>query len=966
MKQSFIEKTEPSQLRELLPYIALAVLVCMTIFTYRLWHNIQWEKEQLKYGEYTESIISNITERLHDYSMLLQGGAGLFAASDEVSRDEWRAYYEYRQVRTSFPGIQGYGFSKIIPPSELERHIRGIKAEGHPNYTVWPADVRGLYTAIVFLEPFDGYNKRAFGYDMFSEPVRRDAMVKARDTGSISISGKVKLVMEAGKDIQAGFLMYIPIFAKGMPLDSIDRRRAAIKGYVFSPFRMDDLIQGIFSKPVSKIDFAIFDGADLSPSTSSMYTSQNLRDTPPEKKRKPMFSSQKTLDLYGHQWTVTFETTPTFETDVDQWTSIGILAAGFVISLLTFFYCRTSEDTYTQSVLMAKNMTTALRKSEEEYRTIFNNLPIGMAVIGPDMTILAVNAINKKWFPKTGFKQKPICYTAFCTPPRTQVCKDCPVSRSFQDGQVHTVERDVLTAKGVRTLFITSAPLVNPDGTVSSVQEMIEDITEGRQLEQNRIACQAAEEANRAKSQFVANISHEIRTPLNSILGFAQLLERDPTLTPTQVEYIRTMSNSGMHLLKLINDILDMSKIEAGKITFNQATFSLHNFLDELEMMFRARAANVGLQFLVEHDESISLNIRADAGKLRQVFVNLIENAFKFTEKGGIAVRVRTKEVAGNALEDQKTLLLQAEVDDTGPGIQDADIDRLFGSFEQADAGIKAGGTGLGLTISRKFIEMMGGKLTVTSQVGKGSCFRFEVQLEKAVVEITTRQDPEARRVVGLDPDMETFRILVVDDSSDNRSLLCKLLRPLGFEVAEASNGIEALEVFGDWPAHVVLMDMRMPIMDGYEATRRLKAMKAGQAAFVIALTASAFEDEETQILATGVDAYLRKPYQVNELLDVLREKLRLRYFYADPAIKTSNLVTADFLTEKSLDALSKDWMLLMQQAVAEGDMAQLMELIALVEKVDSNGARRLQALADQYDYEKLGELLDTRGTGSA
>lgn len=965
MKQSFIEKTEPSQLRELFPFIALAVLVCMTIFTYRLWHNIHWEKEQLKYGEQTESIISNITERLHDYSMLLQGGAGLFAASDNVSKDEWRAYYEYRQVRTLFSGIQGYGFSKIIPPSELERHIKNIKAEGHPNYTVWPADTRGVYTAIVFLEPFDSRNKRAFGYDMFSEPVRRDAMVKARDTGSTAISGKVKLVQEAGKDIQAGFLMYTPIFAKGMPLDSIDRRRAAIQGYVFSPFRMNDLIQGIFPKPVSKIDFAIFDGTDVSPATGSMYTSRDRRDNP-EKKRKPMFSSQKTIELYGHQWTVTFETTPAFETDVDQWTSTGILAAGFAISLLAFLYCRTSEATHHKSLLMAKNMTAALHKSEEEYKTIFNNLPIGMAVIGPDMTILAVNAINKKWFPKTGFKQNPICYTAFCSPPRTQVCNNCPVSKSFQDGQVHTAERDVLTSKGMRTLFITAAPFIDPEGTVSSVNEIIEDITERRELEQNRIVCQAAEEANRAKSQFVANISHEIRTPLNSIMGFAQLLERDPTLTPTQLEHIRTMSNNGMHLLKLINDILDMSKIEAGKIVFNQTTFSLHNFLDELEMMFRSRAANAGLQFLVEHNESISLNIRADAGKLRQVFVNLIENAFKFTEKGGISVRVRTKEVAGNTLEDQNKLLLQAEVDDTGPGIQNSDIERLFGSFEQADAGMKAGGTGLGLTISRKFIEMMGGKLRVTSKVGKGCCFRFEVQLEKAVVEISTRQAPEGRRVVGLDPDMETFRILVVDDSSDNRSLLCKLLRPLGFEVAEASNGIEALEVFGNWPAHVVLMDMRMPVMDGYEATCRLKAMKGGQSTCVIALTSSAFEDEETKILATGVDAYLRKPYQVNELLDVLREKLHLRYFYADTAIKASPLVTADYLNANSLNALSKDWMLLMQQAVAEGDMAQLMELIALVETVDSNGARRLQALADQYDYEKLSEILDTRGMCSA
>lgn len=269
----------------------------------------------------------------------------------------------------------------------------------------------------------------------------------------------------------------------------------------------------------------------------------------------------------------------------------------------------------------------------------------------------------------------------------------------------------------------------------------------------------------------------------------------------------------------------------------------------------------------------------------------------------------------------------------------------------------------MGLAISHKFVEMMGGSLTVTSRVDKGSCFGFEVLLAPAH-EIAKPEKPALRRVIGLEPGPGPYRILVVDDIADNRALIIELLRPVGFEIAEAVNGVEALEVFERWSPHAVLMDMRMPVMDGYEATRRIKATAAGSATPVIAITASAFEDSRAQVMAAGVDDYLRKPFQPEDLFEALGKSLDLHYVFAEEAPAAPGHLKAVHLTGASLAALPKDVIQAMRQAVAEGSMARLTELIAKVEKVDAATAHALQALADQYDYEKLNQWLGKGGIG--
>ena len=495
-------------------------------------------------------------------------------------------------------------------------------------------------------------------------------------------------------------------------------------------------------------------------------------------------------------------------------------------------------------------------------------------------------------------------------------------------------------------------------GSQAALEESNRLLEESR--ERAREMVREAEAANRAKSAFLANMSHEIRTPLNAILGFAQLLESDPAFTAEQKEQVQIINRGGVHLLGLINDILDMSKIEAGKVELSPVVFGLNDLLDDLEAMFLSPAEAKGVQLTFERDGGLPAYVRGDRDKLRQVFVNLVGNAVKFTEEGRVTVRVGSGKSWETGEGGIERLRLSVEVEDTGQGILDEDLGHLFTPFHQAEPGRKAGGTGLGLAISSRLVRMMGGDISVRSRVGEGSCFRFEVVVDVARG-IAAREEKPSRRIVGLAPGMGPFRILVVDDNEINRDLLCEMLqRVKGLEVREAASGVEGLEVFERWTPHGVLMDIRMPGMDGYECTRRIRALEAGGSTAIIAVTAGAFEDDEKQIRAEGMDGYVRKPFRVKEVFEALKECLELRYVYADGPVDGSDLgVKSDPLAGKSPTSLTPALIQAMREALEQGDIVRLRELIAQVEKTDRDAARGLRTLADQYDYEKLAQWLD-------
>ena len=468
----------------------------------------------------------------------------------------------------------------------------------------------------------------------------------------------------------------------------------------------------------------------------------------------------------------------------------------------------------------------------------------------------------------------------------------------------------------------------------------------------------AAEAANRAKSVFLSNMSHEIRTPMNAIIGFSQLLARDPAFADGQRNYVERISRGGEHLLALINDILDISRIEAGMTSINPVALDLHGFLADIEAMFRLRTDDKGLQLLLELDDGLPRHIIADECKLRQILINLLGNAVKFTQRGGIAVRVCTEETGPTGEEGQTPFIrLVMEVEDSGPGISEEDRSRLFQSFMQTEDGEKFGGTGLGLAISRGHARIMGGDITVTSETGQGSCFRCEVLVQLGEAASVIKKESH-KKVIGLEPGTESVRALVVDDNRDNRDLLRALLEAAGVEVDEAGDGLEALEVFEQWSPQVVFMDMRMPVMDGYEATRQIKATTKGRAVPVIAVTATAFSDGQERVFAAGADDYIRKPFREEEIFAVLERLLGLRFVHAEESVAPEPGSSAPPLPRDFCSVVPQPLLLEMRRAVEEGDMGLMSKLIVRLAKVEAEAAEQLKHLADDYDYQQLSALL--------
>lgn len=509
--------------------------------------------------------------------------------------------------------------------------------------------------------------------------------------------------------------------------------------------------------------------------------------------------------------------------------------------------------------------------------------------------------------------------------------------------QGHTV---VLETSGI--------PVFDKAGAFKGYRGVGRDITERKRSESLRIAKEAADAANRAKSLFLANMSHEIRTPLNAILGFSQLLQRDTALTGAQKQHLDTISRSGEHLLALINDVLEMSKIEAGRATLNVSAVELHSLLDELGSLFRHRAAAKHLAFAIERSEATPRWILADESKLRQVFINLVGNALKFTEQGRVTVRVGASPSA-----DGKARLF-AEVQDTGPGIPADALSRIFQHFEQAQpAGRTEPGTGLGLAITREFIRLMGGEIEVSSEVGRGSVFRFSIAVETCEPAAAGRVS-ERRRVVRLQPGQPGFKVLVVDDKEENRTLLAGLLGPVGFQIREAQDGQEALEICEGWRPNVVLMDLRMPVLDGYEAIRRLRRLPGGRVMKVIAVSASAIGDVRSKVLEAGGDDYISKPFREAEIFDKIGALVGAQYLYEEqgadgrpPAPETAPLAPQD------LAALPGDLLGEIRLAAVRADYDGLLDLIRRVGAHDARCARGLQDLTERFMYGEIAKLAE-------
>ncbi|HLP89851.1 MAG TPA: ATP-binding protein [Nostocaceae cyanobacterium] len=476
-------------------------------------------------------------------------------------------------------------------------------------------------------------------------------------------------------------------------------------------------------------------------------------------------------------------------------------------------------------------------------------------------------------------------------------------------------------------------------------------------------AKEAADAANRAKSEFLANMSHELRTPLNAILGFTQLMQRDRSLTSKHQNYVEIINQSGEHLLALINDVLEVSKIEAERVSLHETEFDLYSLFQNLESMLQLKAQSKGLQLNIKYLPTLPQFIKADENKIRQVLINLLGNGIKFTQEGSVSLEISAEE---NPELNSEFAQLRFTVSDTGPGIAAEELKYLFQAFQQTQVGRKSQeGTGLGLRISQKFVQMMGGEITVKSEVDQGASFTFQIPVGLTEAVISSESSHNMKSVSKLAPGQPEYRLLIAEDKPINRLLLWQLLTDLGFTVQQAENGKQAIDIWQEWHPHVIFMDMQMPVLNGYEATQQIKQSQFNSQIdsnlppipFIIAITASAFTEQRQECLEAGCDDFVRKPFRREEILEKLAKYLGVEYSYEemnDDTIITEPTQNQFTLDTTALTVMSAEWISQLYNAAAQGNDYKSLELIKQIPSEQSALKTALTELIESYQFDKV------------
>jgi two-component system sensor histidine kinase/response regulator len=896
-------------------WAVLAIGIALAVFSS---HQVKLEIEANAVRQFShecDQVKLRIEERLGAYALILRGGAALFAASENVGRREWQAYIETLHASGSVPGVQGIGFAEFIPPQQLSAHIARIRGEGFADYSVRPPGERADYSAIIYIEPFSGRNLRAFGFDMLSEPVRRAAMEQARDSGEATLSGKVELVQETGQDVQAGTLMYVPVYKNGAAAKSLAEKRAALIGWAYSPYRMNDLMGGILAHRTNPNgtapDLEIFSGAVAS-AASQLFDSA----TGPKPVLDSLFRQQRTIVFNGQQWLLVFSH-PALASNLGYAPAWSALIGGLALSALLFGLMLSVINTRTNAARIAGELTAAIRgreellkESENRFRTMADSVPVLIWTAGVDKLC---DYFNKIWLDFTGRsieQERGNGWTEGVHPDDFQRCLET-YDAAFDARQEFSMEYRLRRFDGNYCWLIDNGvPRHDDQGAFLGFIGSCIDITERKEaedelsrhrnhleelvvsrtaeLERHRnhlealvlertaalsIAKEAAESANRAKSSFLANMSHELRTPMNGIMGMTGIALRSAT-DPRQKDQLAKVEQSTQRLLGIINDILDIAKIEAERFTLEQIDFTLSEVLENLNSLTEANAMAKGLLLHLQIDpELASTPLLGDPLRLGQILINLTSNAIKFTAAGSVAVIVEVVE------EGPGDLLLRFEVSDTGIGISPDDQKRVFNAFEQADGSTtrKYGGTGLGLAISKRLAEAMGGNIRVESQVGVGSTLLFTLRLKKGArlsaenpAGLVDAEAALAQRYCG-------SRMLVADDEPINLEITKMLLEDVGILVDLAKDGAEAIALAQKTTYSAIFMDMQMPIINGLLATQRIRELPGHRQTPIIAMTANAFAEDKTRCFAAGMNEFLLKPFDPDTLFLTLLRALSRR-----------------------------------------------------------------------------------------
>jgi PAS domain S-box-containing protein len=701
--------------------IALLILIAGLILTLVATILLKHDEEVQARNEFnliSREIRTRIERRLNSHALLLRNGASFFTASDSVSRHEWKIFIENSHLDKLLPGIEGVGFSYIVYKNDLQKHIDKVRGEGFPDYTIIPEGDREMYTTILYLEPFTGRNLRAFGYDMFSEPVRRKAMEQARDMDLPTLSGKVILVQESGQDVQPGTLMYVPVYRHNMPVKTVEDRRKAIMGWVYSPYRMIDLMKGILghwdSTEFNRVHLKIYDDESLS-EDALLFDSQALASS--HKHSVNTISNSLTLNFNGKKWMLDFSQTEG-RPGYYSVTIVVVFVSGVSISFLLFALFLSLSKARRRMVL-SEQLASQLRESEEKYRALIENATEGIYVVQNGCIAYA----NRACEAITGIAHDKMVGLPIKEFLDTEDSEK--LSEQYNQIVVGEIQRKhseipIKNRKGEYKWLLINSAQIMWIGSAATLN-LATDVTERKKAEEEISSKnEELENLNATKDKFFSIIAHDLRSPFNSLLGLTEMLSVDlPNMSKEEVQpMVNIIYKSTNNMYRLLENLLQWSQIQSGTIPFDPKHVSLQSVIDESVEVTKEPATLKEIEIYSVLKEQ--LMIYADSNMLQTVMRNLISNAIKFTPKGG--------KVSVSAFRNDKNEV-EITVADTGIGISQTMIGNLF----RIDVKTNRMGTdsepsnGLGLLLCKEFVEKHGGKIWVESEVGKGSVFHFTI-----------------------------------------------------------------------------------------------------------------------------------------------------------------------------------------------------------------------------------------------
>ncbi len=976
-----------------LPLLVLGVSLVSTYFFWRLVDRGNHRRAKDRFLVQTDDIANQFINRMHDHEQVLLGGNALFhVKGDDVTRGDWHRYVSALRLGENHPGILGVGYAVWLPAARKAANIRELRAEGFPEYLIRPGGERPAYTPIIWLEPFNWRNQRAFGFDMYAEPMRREAMARARDTGRTTVAAKIILVQETEQDQQAGMLMYVPSYRQAMPTDTPAQRRAALRGFVYSPIRMNDFVKCTLSRLPTNIDFEIYAGGAPS-ADNCIFSSHVVENHSSHEGYRPIFSTAKVIEAYGLPWHFTFHTLPAFDKEHDHEASLSTLPAGilasFLLSALAFYQARSRRQTLTIADQMAQQLAArqklalhveqtplAVIEWDERFRVtawnraaeiIFGHaaedalgahasflLPaserervalemrellrktgagrgssrnltrdgreitcdwynttlvdehgaiIGVASLAQDVTErmeaetrvseamerlkLATEAADIgiwswnfsddtiEWDERLG-----AWYEIPAATRQTGLYYDFWRSRVHPD-DIDGAEASLMAARSLGTPWEYQFRIVLSNGNIRHIRaaavidrdqndkpgRMIGvnlDVTRQRELEESLLAAKqaaevaqlAAEDASRAKSEFLANMSHEIRTPMTVFMSAVEQLQLIDT-DPEHRQLLNLADQASRRLHDLVNEILDFSKIEARRLEIMECWFNLRNCLQETMTLMTAKTREKGLRLELAISPAVPESLLGDQLRLGQVLLNLIGNAVKFTDAGEVRLAVQLHDGS-----------LEFSVSDTGIGIPADKLEHIFETFSQVDSSAtrRFGGTGLGLAISKGLVELMGGRINVRSQLGKGSVFIFTLPVNNfGDAETDRKVEDDSQSLPMATPEA---RILLVEDNPMVQAVVLMVLARRPWQTTTAETGREAVRTWQAGHFDLIIMDLQMPDMDGLEATREIRRMEADreQRVSIIGMTAHANQAVRAKCLKAGMNEVLIKPFETASL----------------------------------------------------------------------------------------------------